>query len=169
MFEHKTRGLWQFSIVESSGFAQNVDMTFQILRLLLIVFIAVVAGCSQQNQLGRRAIEGEVTLNGIALPHGTILCAPDGPGGVSSGGEIADGQYAIPAHQGLLPGVYTVRIYAADQQAEAVEPALPGPGIRTQPETIPAQYNMRSRLKLTVPEAEGSNEPVRFDIDMQSK
>ncbi len=137
--------------------------------MLLIAAIAFTAGCSPQNKLGRRAVVGDVALDGTPLPRGTVLFAPDGPAGVSSGGEIADGQFSIPAHQGLLPGIYTVRVYAADEQAEAVAPELPGPGIRTQPETIPSQYNMRSRLKLTVPEADGSKDPVRFDIDMKSK
>jgi len=124
------------------------------------------SGCSPDNSLGRQAVTGNISIDGAPLDQGSILFSPDQPGGVSSGAEIVDGQYAIPAHQGLTPGEYTVRIYATDATAEAVEPTLPGPGIKTQPERIPSQYNIRSKLKLTVAE---SDKAATFDLDIESK
>ena len=134
---------------------------------LLLAFVGVVAclGCSEPNALGRKAVSGMISVNGSPLQKGSILFAPVDRNGVSSGAEIVDGAYAIAAHQGLTPGSYTVRIYATDEVAEAVEPTLPGPGVKTQPELIPPAYNMRSELKLEVNESEDAV----FDLDIVSK
>lgn len=121
-------------------------------------------GCSPENSLGRQPISGTISVNGQPLSLGSILFAPNDPGGVSSGAEIENGTYSIPAHQGLTTGSYTVRIYATDEEAEQVAPTLPGPGVKTQPELIPAAYNMKSKLTLEV-----RDEPAVFDLDIESK
>jgi hypothetical protein len=133
--------------------------------LLICIGIVACCGCSEANKLGRKAVQGMITVNGQPLEKGSILFAPEDRNGVSSGAEIVDGTYAIAAHQGLTPGVYTVRIYVTDEAAEAVEPTLPGPGVKTQPELIPPAYNMRSELKLEVNESEDAV----FDLDVVSK
>lgn len=139
-----------------SGKATNV--------LGLAVAVAVCLGCSPENKLGRQPVTGTISVNGELLDRGSILFAPTDLNGVSSGAEIENGTYTIPAHQGLTTGTYTVRIYATDVEAEEVAPTLPGPGVKTQPERIPAAYNMKSKLRLEV-----TNEPAVFDLDIESK
>ena len=104
-------------------------------------------------------------MNGELLENGSIMFAPDDRDkGVSSGGEITDGKFSIPAHQGLVSGTYTVRVYSADNEAEEAKPKLPGPGIKAPPERIPSKYNMKSELKLDV-----GDQPAVFDLDIKTK
>lgn len=132
--------------------------------LIAMLTLVALLGCAPENRLGRQPISGTITVNGEPLNRGSILFAPDDPTGVSSGAEIENGTYAIPAHQGLTVGTYTVRVYATDEDAEEVAPTLPGPGVKTQPELIPAAYNLKSDFKLDVHE-----EPAVFDLDVTSK
>ena len=121
-------------------------------------------GCGPENKLGRKAVSGTITINDELLKNGSIMFAPCDSSGQGSGAVIADGQYAIEAHQGLPPGEYDVRIYSADEEAEKVEPTLPGPGVRTQPERIPPEYNIKTKCRLTVEEA---NDAV-FDVNIET-
>lgn len=134
-----------------------------VLVSLIIVFLL---GCEAKNELGRLPVSGKISLNGELLQKGTILFAPEQPSGVSSGTDIVDGSYSIAEHQGLTPGTYVVRIYAADEEGEDVEPQLPGPGIKTKRERIPPRYNLRSELKLVV---EATQDEAVFELDMESK
>lgn len=144
---------------------KNGVMIRNVRILLAMIGLVACFGCSPENKLGRKAVSGVITVNEQPLAKGSILFAPDDRNGVSSGAEIANGEYSIAAHQGLTPGNYTVRIYATDEVGEAVEPSLPGPGIKTQPELIPPAYNMRSDLKLEVRESEDAV----FDLNVVSK
>ena len=128
-------------------------------------------GCGPENKLGRLPVAGMVRLDGEPLDRGTILFAPDRlnsakPGGVSSGAQIEDGKYSIAEHKGLTPGSYAARVYSSDEEAELVEPQVPGPGIKTVRERIPARYNLRTELKL---EIDGSEKKVVFDVEMDSR
>lgn len=134
--------------------------------ILVVTLLLFAIGCGSENKLGRVPVSGKILLDGQPLDHGTILFAPEQRNGVSTGAPIEAGAYAIPEQQGLTPGSYAVRIYAADEEADAVAPEVPGPGIKTQPERIPAKYNMRSDLKVQVAE---SDKTVTFDLDMEPK
>ena len=147
---------------ELQNCSRVASWTFVVSSLCSILVASM--GCAPENSLGRQPVSGTITVNGESLLHGSILFAPDDPTGVSSGAEIENGTYAIAAHQGLTQGTYTVRIYATDEEAEQVAPTLPGPGVKTQPELIPAAYNMKSNLKLEVLDT-----PAVFDLDIASK
>ena len=134
-------------------------------QLLILAVLLFSFGCGPKNELGRLPVSGEIKLNGQPLDQGTILFAPKQAQGVSSGGDILDGAFQIEEHKGLTPGSYFVRIYAADEEGEDVEPQLPGPGIKTKRERIPPKYNLRSELKLVVEASQGE---AVFDLDMKS-
>lgn len=137
---------------------------FQLFLPYTLLVVVLASGCGEKNELGRKLIRGRVTLDGESLDFGSIQFAPQ-QAGVASGAEIRQGEYEIPVSQGLTPGSYVVRVYAADGQAEAVEPTLPGPGIKVQPERVPARYNRKSELELVVAEDDPS---VEYNLELES-
>ena len=136
------------------------------LSFLLPLYLALLAGCGEKNELNRQALSGTVALNGTPVAVGTIRFTPEAQTGVSSGGPIADGKFAIRAAEGLPPGKYIVRIYATQKDSRTVEqggppgPATEKPGV----DLIPPRYNARSELVREVT-ADAEN---KFDFDLQS-
>ena len=136
----------------------------QTVPWILLLASLVFMGCGPQNQLGRKPVAGTIQLDGAPLPAGSISFTPQSAG-VSSGAEIVAGQYSIAAERGLTPGTYIVRIYSTDETSAAVEPTIPGPGIKVQPERVPAVYNLKSQLEVVVTE---TDREVTFDLEMNS-
>ena len=62
------------------------------------------SGCGDNDPLGRRAVNGTVTLDGASLANGTISFQPTEQGTTSSGAVISEGKYAIPRRQRSSPG-----------------------------------------------------------------
>ena len=138
-----------------------------IAQLLAIYMLAFVVGCGPGNPLGRKAVSGKITLNGVPLKSGNIEFAPQAADGVGSGATITDGVYSIVTDKGLPEGKYTVRIFAAKPRGAESQANLP-PGPRTTPagvDLIPPEYNTRSRQVAEVT-ADGSNE---FDFDIVTR
>jgi len=156
------RGVRNNEIMKASSLCKPAPAS---IHLVFIALFYLCLGCGPKNELGRLPVSGKLSLNGAPLEKGTILFAPEQSRGVSSGADVLDGAYAIEEHKGLTPGTYVVRIYAADEEGEDVEPQLPGPGIKTKRERIPPKYNLRSELKLVV---EASQDEAVFDLDMKS-
>ena len=111
----------------------------------IVALLFGLAGCGSDNPLGREAVSGKVTFNGLPLDAGSINFEPQQAGGVASGAVIAEGSYNIPAHQGLPPGRYLVRINASQSAPAAIAQLPPGapepPGI----ERIPPDFNAQSQ------------------------
>lgn len=117
-------------------------------------------GCSR-NPLGRQAISGVVTLDGVPLDDGKIEFAPQKQKGtVGSGCAIREGKYHIPTLKGLPPGEYLVRISGLEKHADTNTSfaGIPPPSR----ERIPPEYNVRSKLIVRVTE-DGPN-TFNFDI-----
>lgn len=128
-------------------------------------FVAIIgwltisaAGCG--NSDGRFPVSGDVTLQGQPLASGAIIF--EGADGSRGGTTITDGKYSLPAGQGLMPGIYTVRVSAVQSQAEVTGP--PGPEAvaieKANKDVVPDAYNARSTLKHEV----GPGKPDDFDI-----
>lgn len=129
---------------------------------LLLVFV----GCSPSNSLNRQAVSGKVTMDGQPLKMGTIRFSPEDPRGVSSGGPITEGAFAIREDEGLPPGRYTVRIYSTAPDESVAEGAPPGlatqkPGI----DLVPPRYNAQSELTREVKDGEQN----QFDFELTTK
>lgn len=79
-----------------------------------VVVSGLLSGCqSRAGGIDRHPIEGEVTFNGAAVPHGEILFEPDpekGNSGPASSGIIKNSKFEIPAARGVVGGAYVVRI-----------------------------------------------------------
>jgi hypothetical protein len=119
-------------------------------RTVLILTALVSAGCGEE-PLGL-PVSGTVTLKGEPLDHGTIEFSPAAGQPTQSGTEIVDGKFAIPAANGLAPGLYDVRISSAESATAVTEEV---PGIPTPPakDRIPPEYNTRTTLQEEVKES----------------
>ncbi len=128
------------------------------------VFLLALAGCGDDNPLGRLPINGEVTLNGAPLKDGVIEFQPVGDEPTSAGGSIVDGKYEFTAEQGLAPGKYHVFITAADPDESAPPIEAPGESRKLRPDLIPPEYNIESTL---IREVKAGQEN-KFDFPIQS-
>lgn len=147
-------------------------MSLRPVPLLACAAVLCMAwGCGAGNPLGRRAVSGQVTLDGSPLDHGVVEFSPQQPGGVTSGTLIQDGRYTIHTLQGLPPGKYLVRLFSPSRSAEPSADGPPGPPFPgRQPgepakERIPPQYNLQSDLVVEVV-ADGDN---AFDFDVRTR
>ena len=119
----------------------------------------LLAGCSEANPLGRRAVHGSVSFQGQPIDSGSIRFEPeDLQRGVSSGAVINAGKFNIKTTEGLPPGSYKVMITAPDRVAKEKVEGPPGEEVSLAKDRIPRKYNVKSELKLEVPKARGSHE-----------
>jgi hypothetical protein len=134
-----------------------------IRRLLLALLLAApAAGCGDAAR-GRCAVSGTVTFRGQPLDQGMILFVPAaGDLTTQAGTAIRNGQYAIPAPQGLLPGRYRISISSGDGKTPADRNGgPPGPsGNFSSQERIPRDFNVASTHEVEV--MKGG--PNRFDF-----
>ena len=139
-------------------------ITFSALRLSV--------GCSgPSDDLPREAVSGAVTLDNEPLASGVITFIPAGgssgggpsPGG---GGEISNGSFSIARENGLVPGNYSVSIYAsAKQEAKAKPEQIGGTKKERQlaKELIPAKYNAKTELKAEI--KKGGASDLKFALE----
>jgi hypothetical protein len=124
------------------------------------------AGCGPRSD--RLPISGEVILDGVPLDAGSIRFSSAGGEKISATGAlIQNGEFNIPADKGLPPGTYHVEITAPDNSAPPVTIRGPQgePGIPTQPERIPPEYNVESNKSVDVT-ADGDN---HFEFEIISR
>ena len=82
--------------------------------------LLVPAGCGSDGGPPRYDLSGEVTYDGLPLPAGYIVFAPDqaqGNSGPGAQADIKDGRYQTPAGQGTIGGPHQVTISGFDGQA----------------------------------------------------
>jgi hypothetical protein len=115
----------------------------------LLLLVAVI-GCGPADD-GRRSVSGTITFQGKPLDRGNItFVSPDGLGS-QTGAVITNGNYQIPAEQGMLPGRYKVAISSADGDVPADPNTAPGPsGNFTSVDRIPKEYNTESKLEAEI-------------------
>jgi hypothetical protein len=138
-------------------------MRFQLKAppLALAGLMLVVCGCAGDPQ-NRQAVSGKVTFKGQPLDHGKIEFSPLAGQTTLMGAAIHNGEYNIPAKQGLSPGWYKVMVNAP-QGADLNPSGPPGsdPGLPPT-ERIPARYNSKSDLKAEVKKGD----PNVFDFPL---
>lgn len=137
---------------------------FVLMLIVLILLIGLNQGCGS-NPLGRRAVSGQVTLNGVPIESGSIDFQPLQGGGVGSGAVITDGSYTIDEEQGLPTGKYKVTVFASDPNAQLLPPgAMPGDELPPSPppkQVVPPDWNETIEVK-----AEG---PVELNFEIKTK
>ncbi len=128
-----------------------------------MIGLAVVCGCGPRSD--KLPVSGEVKLDGVPLESGAIrLTSIGGEKVQATGAFVENGQFDIPQAKGLSPGTYHVEINSPNDDAPPImDRATPGgPGIPTQPDRIPPEYNINSKQRVEVT-ADGENHFV-FDI-----
>lgn len=99
-------------------------------------------------------VSGAVTYRGSAIPEGAISFIPtDGTTGPTMSAAIVDGAYQMDKFGGVPTGSYQVRIVAAHGRPTNGKQA--DTGFRLV-QYIPAKYNTKSELKITVDAGGGS-------------
>ena len=153
------------SLLPDIGMMKNRTTWAQFCAILPLLGLLVLAGCGPENELGRKAISGKVTLDGKPLEQGTISFEPTTEEGTRTGGTIAKGEFHIEAMNGLPPGTYLVRISAAESSGADTPAPTAAPGPRQGPpakELIPPDWNVRSQHEVEIKD-DGENN-LTFDI-----
>jgi hypothetical protein len=143
--------------------------THTAVLLCAVIAILLIVGCGPHSD--RLEISGEVTLDGQPLSGGSIrFTSLDREKVAASGAMVENGQFLIPQEKGLTPGKYHLEINAPDNDAAPIivrgEPG--GPGIPTQPERIPPEYNTSSNKTIEVT-ADGDNHFVFHIMSQPAK
>jgi hypothetical protein len=140
-------------------------------RVALVPVAAAAAlscwGCGgPSDDLPRQAVRGTVTLDGAPLKGGLIQFQPDQPGLSTAGAAgIADGTYSVAKAEGLVPGKYLVMVTSTPPPTPLPPGTAPGDPVAPPKETIPPQYNAKTKLSAEVTK-EGPN---KFDFELKSK
>jgi len=133
----------------------------------LAVTMAAIAGCGgATDDLPRRAVSGNVTMDGAPLKSAMIQFMPTDPSAATAGaGAITEGKYAIPTADGLVPGAYKVSVTSAGAALTPPAGSMPGDPLPPAKETIPSTYNSKTTLSATVTE----QGPNVFNFELKSK
>ena len=129
---------------------------------MAICLALVCAGCEDSN--GRISVSGLVTLGNVPVKQGSVRLIPTG-GGPTSGGDIVDGKFAIPADKGVLAGTFRVQITARRPSGKMHVDEITGREFEVPEQYIPARYNKRSELEMDVTES-GDN---HFEYHLESE
>lgn len=127
---------------------------FYVFFLALPLLLVLQAGCQESN--GRLAVAGSVQFQGKPLDQGTLAFhaveLANSPPALESAAEclIADGRFSLPAEQGLLPGMYLVRIRSTEAFDITPEEYAAGKTAPPPRERISEKYNTASTLTVTV-------------------
>ena len=161
--------------------------------IFMVLSALSLTGCSSNGPEGRRAFSGEVSFDDTNVDGGSIAfesLQSSGANQFRSGAKISNGTFSVNAKDGLPPGEYLVKIYWPDRstrESSSTASAVPMSSRRgtssdsdqagmadaaasavfslpPAAERIPAKYNTRSELRMTIQE-KGKN---HFVFDLQS-
>ena len=126
-----------------------------------VVLLTLLAGCGPAGPRPTK-VWGQVTFDGQPLDKGEIrfLPLPGSTQGTATEGDIRDGRYEIPSKDGPLSGLtYKVEIKAQRKVGTVANPVTPtGPPLDRFDNYIPAAYNHKSTLTVTVADTESANQ-----------
>ncbi len=141
------------------------------LRVLLgISVLSVQAACSREEN-GRFRVQGQVSVNGKPLEHGSVLFIPLPPTkGPEAGAVILDGAYDLQAGEGPVAGSHRVEIRADMTHSYEYDITNPREYLAHGPhapvrQPIPPEYNVRSKQEVQV---SPTGENV-FDFHLQTE
>jgi len=92
------------------------------------------------------SLKGKVTLDGAPVTSGSIVFLPEASEGRKAAAAIEDGNYTIPAEEGLKPGKYRVEVSWHKPTGRKMPSADPGITMDETKEAIPARFNTESTL-----------------------
>ncbi|QDT52226.1 hypothetical protein Pan44_02350 [Caulifigura coniformis] len=127
--------------------------------LLSSLALALLAGCDNGPVVS--SVKGTVSLDGRPLPNATLVFTPEAGGRSSLGRTDDNGLYNLlftPGKEGALVGDMRVRITVAEEYQDSRDRT------HIRPEKVPAKYNEKSELVVTVEPKDNV-----IDFDLQSK
>jgi hypothetical protein len=131
-------------------------------RLLGLCLVLIgICGCAD-GRPKRYEVSGQVNWHGKPLDQGAITFLGVDTALGTGGAMIQDGQYRIPAEQGLLPGRYKVMITSSDPKNKVPDPDSPPGHLPVPKDRIQPKYNVHTTLTADV-QAEGRN---RFNFEV---
>lgn len=130
------------------------------------------SGCSDSSAVPRVAARGSVLVNGEPLDAGIIRLIPvganTGPGAMT---EISFGEFEFAASNGPVPGELRVEIdeqihpgFDLDDEATYARMMREGGRCPIPRNRIPAQYNTRSELRVTLSKSQSA--PLEFHLEV---
>ena len=127
------------------------------LRIALTALAPLVcfAGCGGS---AAPSLKGRVTLDGAPVTSGSIVFLPEQSEGRKAAAAIEDGNYTVPAEEGLLPGKYRVEVSWQKPTGKKIPSADPGMLTDETKEAIPAKYNSNSTLTAELAPGEASKD-----------
>ena len=107
--------------------------------LLLGLGIVAVGVATNMEPSRKVTISGRVTHRGRPLADGLMILVPvSETSGQQVAARVEQGRYAFVDEHGALPGAYLVEIHET--------------GVPSENAPIPAEFNTKTRLRLSVPE-----------------
>ena len=130
-----------------------------------------VQGCSVEDELPRQSISGQIKLDDKLLPTGIVHFYPRGREGsrptVMGGAMIRNGRFFISRDLGLVPGKYTVAVFAqVTNEKWRGNHKRPGKSTWLEEEIIPPKFNSQSQLEFEVKDSHLIKDLM---IDVESK
>ena len=125
--------------------------------MLLLASLVSLVGCGRGTGA---SVTGKITLDGSPLDDTNITFVPKGDAQHDAGwATVEDGQYAIPAANGLGTGSFRVEIRALRTVGETTnqDPTLPV----NAKEAVPDRYNSNSELTVDITPGENI---ANFDL-----
>ena len=104
------------------------------------------------------SLKGKVTFDGVPVASGNIVFLPEQSEGRKAAAAIEDGNYVVPAEEGLLPGKYRVEVSWHKPTGRKIPSADPGIMMDETKEVIPARYNSDSTLTADLAPGEASKD-----------
>lgn len=129
----------------------------------VLIALAAPLGCGSSDPLERVVVFGAVSVNGEPVPKGRIRFTPaEGTAGTVSVAIISEGEYRYDHNGGVPVGTHRVQIWGFPADA----PESPGPGGPPIEQLVPAKYNLRSELSVTV---SGENRETQQDFALSKE
>ena len=139
------------------------DCAVSLAVSLATVFCWGLVGCGASSD--RKSIEGTVTFDSQPVTKGSIAFLPlPGTASPTAGGDILDGQFAIPDERSVYAGKFRVEITASRPTGRKITHPLTGALIDETQQYLPEKFNRESELEVEV-QANGTN---RFDFSLAS-
>ncbi|MEP3478498.1 MAG: hypothetical protein ABJZ55_04565 [Fuerstiella sp.] len=144
-------------------------MTRILIASMALLLMTAVIGCSGKDYEGelRHSLAGNITVDGEdVFEKGTISFLPDATNGKArpAGGEVIDGKFEFSEGMGANGGSYRVQISWHKGTGKFAKDPDSGEEYEVRVEGLPAKYNTKSELQVTIP-----SEDNRYDFDLKTK
>lgn len=145
-------------MIRKRSFARILDASSVLICLAAI-------GCGGASNVKLVKVSGTLTINEEPLPNASVIFRPVAGGRLSHARTDDNGRYRLeylPGQPGALAGAHQVSVSTyVEPDKDSSDPERQA----GQPETIPVEYNAKTKLEVDVPQQRS----VTLDFDLESK